>query len=90
MSKLNKEERALLSDFNKGDFEPISSEKELERFRFAAKATFQRDQSVDIWLSPNELTAIKVKALQEGIPYQTLITSILHKYLNGRLVERQN
>lgn len=60
----------------------------LESFKAAAKATGIKDQRVNIRLSSGDLADIQVRALEEGIPYQTLIASILHKYVTGRLAER--
>lgn len=90
MIRLTKDEKSLLEDFDKGDFRSIGTKKELEKFRLAARATSIKDRRVNIRLSSMDLAGIQARALQEGIPYQTLITSILHKYLNGRLVERQS
>jgi predicted DNA binding CopG/RHH family protein len=53
-------------------------------------ATAIKDRRVNIRLSSSDLIGIQARALEEGMPYQTLIASILHKYLNGRLVEKQN
>ena len=43
---------------------------------------------INIRISEKDLTDLKIKAREEGLPYQTLVSSVLHKYLNGRLVER--
>src|SRR5712692_933984 len=69
-----------------------ADEKELlesvERTRYARydKATFRKDRRVNIRLSSKDLEAIQKRALAEGLPYQTLISSLLHKYASGRLV----
>jgi len=55
----------------------------------AARATAIEDWRVNIRLSTGDLQDIQVKALQEGLPYQTHIASVLHKYVTGRLVERE-
>jgi predicted DNA binding CopG/RHH family protein len=54
----------------------------------AAKATGRKDQRINIRLSGADLQAIRTRAMQEGIPYQTLISSVLHKYVSGTLLER--
>jgi predicted DNA binding CopG/RHH family protein len=59
----------------------------LEGLRAAARATGQKDQRINIRLSSIDLQALRTRALQEGIPYQTLISSVLHKYLSGALRE---
>ena len=60
----------------------------LENFSAAARATGIKDQRVNIRLSLGDLAGIQVRALEEGIPYQTLIASVLHRYVTGRLAER--
>jgi predicted DNA binding CopG/RHH family protein len=90
MIRLTKEEKSLVADFDKGEFRSIATKKELEAYRAAARATAIKDRRVNIRLSSMDLADIQARALQEGMPYQTLIASILHKYLNGRLVDRQN
>jgi predicted DNA binding CopG/RHH family protein len=52
--------------------------------RALAKATFRKDRRLNIRLSSKELEAIQKRALAEGLPYQTLISSLLHKYASGR------
>lgn len=52
-----------------------------------AKATFRKDRQLSIWISTKDLEAIQKRALEEGLPYQTLISSLLHKYASGRLRE---
>ena len=58
------------------------------RIREAARATAAKDRRVNIRLTSGDLADIQARALEEGIPYQTLIASVLHKYVSGRLVER--
>lgn len=57
--------------------------------REAARATAIKDQRINIRLSKGDLRDIQVKALQEGVPYQTLIASVLHKYVSGRYTENR-
>ena len=90
MIRLTKDEKALISDFDKGEFQSVASKKELDSYRAAARATAIKDRRVNIRLSSSDLVSIQARALQEGMPYQTLIASILHKYLNGRLTEKQS
>ena len=61
-----------------------------ERFRLEASArtTATKDQRINIRLTSEDLGALRARALQEGIPYQTLISSVLHKYVCGRLLDR--
>ena len=57
------------------------------KFKAAATATFIKDKRVNIRLSSPDLMDIQARALEEGMPYQTLIASVLHKFVAGRLVE---
>jgi hypothetical protein len=66
----------------------VVSKGELAKFKAAARATAIKDRRINIRLSSGDLSDIQAKALEEGIPYQTLIASVLHKYVTGRLAER--
>jgi len=66
----------------------IPSKSELRTLREAARATSIKDRRVNIRLSSPDLRDLRARALEEGVPYQTLIASILHKFVAGRLVER--
>ena len=85
--KLDKYEKEVLAAFEAGTLKPVASKDELARIRAAARATAIKDQRIKIRLSAGDLRDIQVKALQEGMPYQTLIASVLHKYATGRLAE---
>ena len=63
---------------------------EIKRSKAYAKATITKDQRMNIRMAKKDLDALKVKALEEGIPYQTLVSSIIHKFLSGRLVEKHS
>jgi predicted DNA binding CopG/RHH family protein len=63
---------------------------EQKRFKRYAEATFRKDRRINIRISGKDLIAIQKRALEEGIPYQTLISSLLHKYVSGRLIERSD
>ena len=88
-TRLNEEEKALLASYENDEWESVSNlEEEKEKYQTYAQATFKKDRRVNIRISTKNLEALQQKALEEGIPYQTLIGSILHKYLTGRLIER--
>ncbi len=87
MSKLDAYEREVLGAFEKGKLKSVATKGELEKLKAAARATAVKDRRVNIRLSSIDLGDIQVKALQEGVPYQTLIASVLHKYATGRLAE---
>lgn len=88
MSKLDAEELELLGAFEKGKLKSVANKTELARFRSAARATAIKDRRVNIRLSSGDLSDLQVRALQEGVPYQTLIASIVHKYVTGRFAEK--
>ena len=89
MVNLDAEEQELVESFERGEWLPVAElDTELERYRQYARATFKKDMRVNIRISRKDLEAIQKRALEEGIPYQTLMASVLHKYVNGRLVER--
>jgi predicted DNA binding CopG/RHH family protein len=81
-------EQEILGAYERGEFRSLATREEIARVRAAARATAIKDKRVNIRLSSGDLRDIQVRALQEGIPYQTLIASVLHKYVTGRLVER--
>ena len=85
---IDRDERELLLAFEQGQLKSMATKAELEQLKAAARATGLKDRRVNIRLSSSDLTDIQVKALEEGIPYQTLISSVLHKYVTGRLSER--
>jgi predicted DNA binding CopG/RHH family protein len=88
MTRLTKEEKEILRDFDGGAYRSVATKQELETYRVAAHATALKDRRVNIRISSLDLAGLQTRALQEGLPYQTLIASILHKYLSGRLVEK--
>jgi predicted DNA binding CopG/RHH family protein len=88
MPNVDAYEREVFSAFEKGSLKSVATKVELEKFRAAARATAVKDRRVNIRLSSIDLNDIQVKALEEGMPYQTLIASVLHKYVSGHLVEK--
>jgi predicted DNA binding CopG/RHH family protein len=87
MSKIDREELEILEAFEKGRLRSVATKAELARIKAAAKATAIKDRRVNIRLSSIDLSDIQVKAMEEGVPYQTLIASVLHKFVTGRLKE---
>ncbi len=87
-NKLDPEEQLLLDSYEAEEWVPLQDQGGLRaRFAEVAAASHRKDQRVNIRLTARVLDQIRVRALEEGIPYQTLIGSILHKYVTGRLVE---
>ena len=85
---LESDEQQLLDAFEQGALISAATPALLNDLRQSARATGQKDQRINIRLSSGDLQAIRTRALQEGIPYQTLISSVLHKYVSGTLQER--
>ncbi len=85
MSKVNlkKDEKDLLKAFESGEFKSKLSKKRKEFLQSAAEETFKKDKRINIRISSRDLESIQRRALEEGIPYQTLVSSILHKYVSG-------
>ena len=90
MSKADAYELEVLESFEKGKLKSIATKGELEKLKAAARATAIKNRRVNIRLSPIDLSDIQVKALEEGVPYQTPIASVLHKYVSGRFVEKSH
>ena len=87
--KLDNEEKELLVSYEGEEWQSVGQlEAEKERYQGYARATFRKDTRVNIRISSKDLEAIQKKAVEEGIPYQTLMASVLHKFVSGRLVER--
>ena len=87
MSKLDPYELEVLQAYESGKLKPSAGKAELQRMRAAARATAIKDKRVNIRLSSVDLLDIQARALEEGMPYQTLIASVLHKYVTGKLSE---
>lgn len=85
MSKVNlkKDEKDLLKGFESGEFKSKLSNKRKEFLKSAAEETFKKDKRINIRISSRDLESLQRRALEEGIPYQTLVSSILHKYVSG-------
>jgi predicted DNA binding CopG/RHH family protein len=83
--QLDPEEKQLLHDFETNALRSIATRELLDDLKKSAHATGHMDQRINIRLSSGDLQAIRTRALQEGIPYQTLISSVLHNYVSGTL-----
>tara|TARA_Y100000815_G_C13105744_1_gene411180 strand:+ start:203 stop:478 length:276 start_codon:yes stop_codon:yes gene_type:complete len=88
MSKLDSEELEILEAFDAGKVSRSASADQVQsRHREYAEAMVRKDARINIRLSSKDLRGLQKRALAEGIPYQTLVASILHKYVEGRLHE---
>lgn len=89
MKKLDAFESELLEDFEQGRLKTTSPTKaDLSKYKAAATATFLKEKRINIRLSSPDLMDIQARALEQGLPYQTFIASILHKFVSGRFVEK--
>jgi predicted DNA binding CopG/RHH family protein len=84
--KVDADDKELLESVERGEWKSAGGGKRTRYARYA-KATFRKDRRLNIRLSSKDLEAIQKRALAEGLPYQTLISSLLHKYASGRLKE---
>ncbi len=91
MSKLNQEEREILEAFESGTLKKSKGAAAIQKqHKEYAEAMFKKDARINIRLPSKDLRGLQKKALAEGIPYQTLIASVLHKYVEGRLRDQDS
>lgn len=87
--KLDKEEKDILDSYERGEWKSVKNlKKEIERHRGYARQTLKKDKRVNIRISSMVLEEIQTRAIEDGMPYQTLISSILHRFATGRLIEK--
>ena len=88
--KLNKEEKKILDAYEKGNIKAKHpSEEELKEVKKIAETTFRKNRRITIRLYDHDYIGIQKKAMEKGIPYQTLISGMIHQYIEGDLVERK-
>ena len=86
----DKEELELMKSIETEGWVSVNNlEEEIKKAKEAAEATLKKSERMNIRISPNDLRRLKIKAIEEGMPYQTLVSSIIHKYLIGRLQEQR-
>ncbi|HLO42857.1 MAG TPA: hypothetical protein VK175_00915 [Leadbetterella sp.] len=83
--KLDKEELEILGEIENGEWK--SSKENLDGYKTSAENHFKKNERISIRISEFDLISVQKKAISEGMPYQTLITSLIHKYVTGKLVE---
>lgn len=87
--KLQQDELELLASYENEEWKSVKKIKEQkEQYRAYARATFRKDKRVNIRISEKDLQDLQKRAIHQGIPYQTLIASVLHKYISGALTEK--
>ena len=87
-TKLDPEEQDILDSFERGEWKSIANQKrEIARHVQYAKNTLAKDQRVNIRISSRDLEQLQTIAVEDGLPYQTLMASVLHRFVSGRFVE---
>ena len=85
IEKLNKEEQELVDAFEADEFKSDLNEKRRTQLAKLAETTIKKDKRINIRISSRDLEALQRRALEEGLPYQSLVSSVLHKYVSGGL-----
>ena len=87
--KLDKEEKDLLDSYERGEWKSVKNlEEEIKKHSVYARQTLKKDKRVNIRISSMVLEEIQTRAIEDGMPYQTLISSILHRFVTGRFIEK--
>ena len=85
--KLTKEEREIRDSIERGEWRTTTKKSELRKYQEAARQMMKKDARLNIRISSQDLKNLQKRAMEEGLPYQTFVSSLLHKYVTGRLVE---
>ena len=87
-TKLTKDEKEILDSFEKDEWVPVTNltKRKIELMAYA-RNTLRKDKRLNIRISERDLLELQKKAVNEGLPYQTYVSSIIHKFINGNLVE---
>ena len=87
-TKLDKEEQDVLDSFERGEWKPVANRRqEVARHVAYARNTLAKDKRVNIRISSKDLEELQTIAVEDGMPYQTLMASVLHRFAAGRFVE---
>ena len=88
-SPIDQEEKDIMESIERGEWHSVKNvNQEKSKAILAARNTLKKDKRINLRFTQKDYHQIKIRAIEEGIPYQTLISSIVHKYLNGRLSSR--
>ena len=86
---IDQEEKDLMESIEREEWKPVKNfNREKDKAIEVAHNTLKRDKRINLRLTQKDYQQIQIRAIEEGIPYQSLIASIVHKYLNGRLISR--
>jgi len=84
---IDREEKDSMESIESQEWRPVKNVgKEKEKAMKAARNTLKKNKRINLRLTQKDYRQIQIRAIEEGIPYQTLISSIVHKYLNGHLI----
>ena len=83
--KINREDQELLEAFEAGEFKSDLKNDRRTQLAQLAEATIKKDKRINIRISSRDLEALQRRAIEEGLPYQSLVSSVLHKYVSGGL-----
>jgi len=87
--RLDDEEKDILESFERGEWKSVRDVKATARkHQEYARRTLRKDKRVNIRMSSRDLDALRAMALEDGIPYQTLMSSVLHRYVTGKLADK--
>jgi len=86
--KLEQYEQELLDSYDNDEWVVVTNQADIDKYKKAAKNTFKKNKRVNIRISQLDLELLQARALMEGLPYQTLMASVLHKYVTGRFAEK--
>jgi len=87
-TRLDKEEQDILDSFERGEWKPVANRrKEIARHVLYAKNTLAKNRRVNIRISSKDLEELQAIAIEDGMPYQTLMASVLRRFASGRFLE---
>jgi predicted DNA binding CopG/RHH family protein len=87
---LDEEEKKITESFDHGEWKTVKNPKvEIKKLKAYSRNTLLKDKRINIRMSSKDLDQVQVIAVQEGVPYQTLISSVIHKYVSGYLIEKK-
>ena len=87
--KLDKNEKEVLTSYENDEWADVPNMKnEIKKHMKYAEATLRKDKRVNIRISQKDLESIQRKAIEDGIPYKTLLSSLIHKFVSGKLIEK--
>ena len=88
MGDIDREEKDLLRTYELDEWQPVADrDAEIDRYRRYARATFEKEERVNIAVSGNDLEALQRQAVEQGIPCEALMSNVIHRYASGRLIE---